>query len=133
MWDSAGTWTGKKMSQLVVKCQNCRVRSFPDKNGTIEAHKNALCLRLLGKIADIDERELRADIGNAMKEADPIAALIRVFCDTFHVSYYCAGCKVFMDVRYTAPGYEVRSIPRDESEFGKIMRPKVTAKQIEVA
>ena len=121
------------MGDLVVKCQNHRFRNVSDGNGSRESKRNALCLRLLGKVADIDDHVLRVRITKALQNSDPVSAILAVFCETFHASYYCPGCKAFMDVSYTAPGYEVKSMPRDESDFGKVMRPKVMAKQMEIA
>ena len=121
------------MSDTVVKCQNNRLRIITDGNGSTTSKKNALCLRLMGKMADIDDRVLRMNITKALQSNDPVSAIVKVFCDTFYASYYCAACKVFMKVRYASPGYEVETEPRDLSGFDKIMRPKIRSRQMEVA
>ena len=118
---------------LTVKCQNNRLRTLSDGNGSTVVKHNALCLRLLGRIADIDDKVLRDRIRATLVAKDPVEAIVKIFCDTFKVSYYCPGCKVFMDVQYTAPGYSASSIPRDEYGFDKVMRPRVAAKQMEIA
>ena len=126
---------------LIVKCQNNRHRTISDGNGSMHRKKNALCLYLLGRIADIDAKDfdgkLRTILEGFRDGKTSIGAtqkfLSGLFCDTFKASYHCTGCKAFMDVKYTAPGYEVECTPRDEADFSKTMRPHVKTRQREIA
>lgn len=139
-WPSAATWTGKA-NMLIVKCRNRRTRSVADGNGSREIRKNADCMKLLGRIADIDGRALEKRIcgildglknGVTVKEA-AAKLLVAVFCQTFKASYFCPACRVFMDISFDNPGYTATSEPLGTAEFGKIMVPKIGSQQIEVA
>jgi hypothetical protein len=126
---------------LIVKCQQQRARNLQDRNGSRFLKKNADCLRLLGRISDIDAGALNQKIRNILERFREGSTSLEtaqrfmasLFCDTFKASYYCPGCAAFMDVKYTAPGYEVEGLPRDEADFSKTMRPKVKTRQREIA
>ena len=126
---------------LIVKCQNQRTRNIKDGNGTRFLKKNATCSRLVGRISDIDaaafDGEIRKILESFRDGKTNLAAahkfMSALFCNTFKASFYCVGCEAFMDVKYTAPGYEVESIPRDDADFSKTMRPHVRTRQMEIA
>ncbi len=126
---------------LIVKCQNHRTRSIADSNGSRTVKQNATCMRLVGRIADIDGRKMEGRIcglldgfknGTTSRES-AAKLLMSLFCQTFQVSYFCPACRTFMDVGYVNPGYEMKSQPLGVAEFGKLMVPKIGSRQIEVA
>lgn len=125
---------------LIVKCRSSRSRSVADGNGSRFVKKNADCMKLLGRIADIDGLKLERSIcglldglkNGVTNEAGTAKLLMGLFCRVFKTSYFCPACRVFMDVEYTNPGYEVTSEPLGIAEFGKVMMPKIGSRQIEV-
>jgi hypothetical protein len=112
-----------------------------DGNGSRETKPNATCMKLVGRIADIDGTRLEgqicgilAGLKNGMtSHVSASKLLMSLFCQTFKASYFCPACRTFMDVGYKNPGYEVTSEPLETAEFGKIMVPHIGSRQIEVA
>jgi hypothetical protein len=125
---------------LIVRCQNLRGRQITDPNGTKEFKTDAVCLHVLGRVADIDGKALRAQIGqivgvtagSGVEQARAVDALMKLFCETFRASYWCNSCRTFIDVAFTDPGYKADVVVSDSVDFSRIMNPRVSSRQMEV-
>lgn len=125
---------------LIVKCQQNRGRNVTDANGTKEYNRNALCLHILGRIADIDGRQMRLSIENVLNTvvskpedmARTTEALMKLFRESFVASYWCPSCHAFMDLGFTDPGYEARAVFSKDVDYGRTVNPVAKSRQMEL-
>jgi len=124
---------------LIVKCQQNRGRQITDVNGTKEYKSNALCLHILGRIADINGEEMRQEIGRALTmSVEPknmkaaVDGVMRIFKENLKASYWCPSCHAFMDVTFSDPGYETEAAFSKDVDYGRVMNPKIKSRIVEL-
>jgi len=123
---------------LIVRCQNTRGRTIVDENGSQQWRGDALCLRKLGGVMDVDGRALRAGVYGVLAAegckdvSRGTEAVMHLLAANMGASFLCSSCRAFTNVSWADPGYETTVTPFELADWSKNMVPKVLNKQVEI-